>query len=83
VAESNLRREDIDRLGQALLTLTSELWVTRDRVRILEAALVNAGVLAPDAVNQLQPDAALQAELNAERTRLIDALLTTLSREKD
>ncbi len=83
MADNNLRREDIDRLGQALLTLTSELWVTRDRVRILEAALVNAGVLAPDAVNQLQPDAALQAELNAERARLIDALLTTLSREKD
>jgi len=83
MAESNLQADDIDRLGQALLTLTSELWVTRDRVRILEAALVNAGVLAPDAVNQLQPDAALQAELNAERARLIDALLTTLSREKD
>jgi len=83
MADNNLRREDIDRLGQALLTLTSELWVTRDRVRILEAALVNAGVLAPDAVNQLQPDAALQAELDAERARLIDALLTALAREKD
>lgn len=83
MAESNLQADDIDRLGQALLTLTSELWVTRDRVRILEAALVNAGVLAPDAINQLQPDEALQAELSAERARLIDALLTTLSREKD
>ncbi len=83
MAESNLRREDIDRLGHALLTLTSELWVTRDRVRILEAALVNAGVLTADAVNQLQPDAALQAELDVERARLIDALLTTLAREKD
>jgi hypothetical protein len=83
VAEGNLRREDIDRLGQALLTLTSELWVTRDRVRILEAALVNAGVLTADAVNQLQPDAALQAELDTERARLIDALLATLAREKD
>lgn len=83
MAESNLRADDIDRLGQALLTLTSELWVTRDRVRILEAALVNAGVLTPDAVDQLQPDEALQAELRAERTRLIDALLTTLGRAND
>jgi hypothetical protein len=83
MAENNLRADDIDRLGQALLTLTSELWVTRDRVRILEAALVNAGVLTADAVNQLQPDAALQAELDAERARLIDALLTALAREKD
>lgn len=83
MAEHNLRLEDIDRLGQALLTLTSELWVTRDRVRILEAALVNAGVLTADALDQLQPDAALQAELNSERARLIDALLTTLGREND
>lgn len=83
MTENNLRADDIDRLGQALLTLTSELWVTRDRVRILEAALVNAGVLSADAVNQLQPDAALQAELDAERARLIDALLTTLAREED
>ena len=83
MAEHNLRPEDIDRLGQALLTLTSELWVTRDRVRILEAALVNAGVLTADAVDQLQPDAALQAELNAERARLIDTLLATLGRDND
>jgi len=83
MAEHNLRPEDIDRLGQALLTLTSELWVTRDRVRILEAALVHAGVLTADAVDQLQPDAKLQAELSAARTRLIDTLLATLGRGND
>lgn len=81
MAEHNLLPEDIDRLGQALLTLTSELWVTRDRVRILEAALVNAGVLTADAVDKLQPDAALQAELNADRARLIDTLLAALARD--
>jgi len=83
MAESNLRPEDIDRLGQALLTLTSELCVTRDRLRILEAALVKAGVLTADAVDQLQPDTALQAKLDTERTRLIDALLAALAREND
>lgn len=83
MAEHNLRPEDIDRLGQALLTLTSELWVTRDRVRILEAALVNAGLLTADALDQLQPDTALQAELDAERARLIDTVLAALGREND
>ncbi len=56
MADNNLRAEDIDRLGQALLSLTRELWVVKDRVRILEAALVEAGTLAPDTVDRLQPD---------------------------
>jgi hypothetical protein len=79
----NLQPEDIDRLGQALLTLTRELWVVKDRVRVLEAALAQAGVLGSDAVNQLQPDAALQAELAAERARLIDTVLAALAPERD
>ena len=81
--DSNLRPEDIDRLGKALLTLSRELWIVKDRVRVLEAALVNAGVLSADAVNQLQPDAALQKELTTERARLIDAVLATLAPEHD
>ena len=83
MADSNLRPEDIDRLGKALITLSSELWVTKDRLRILEAALVNAGVLSAGAVNQLQPDAELQKELTTERARLIDAVLAALAPEKN
>jgi hypothetical protein len=52
-------------------------------VRVLEAALAQAGVLGSDAVNQLQPDAALQAELAAERARLIDTVLAALAPERD
>jgi hypothetical protein len=81
--DSNLRPEDIDRLGKALLTLSGELWIAKDRVRMLEAALVNAGVLSADAVKQLQPDAALQKELTTERARLIDAVLAALAPERD
>lgn len=81
--DSNLRPEDIDQLGKALLTLGSELWVVKDRVRVLEAALVNAGLLSADAVNKLQPDAALQKELTTERARLIDAVLAALAPTSD
>ncbi len=83
MSASNLRTEDIDRLGKALLMLSSELWIVKDRVRVLEAALVNAGVLSADAVKQLQPDAALQTELTTERARLIDAVLAALAPERD
>lgn len=83
MADANLQPEDIDRLGQALLTLTRELWIVKDRVRVLEAALAKAGVLGATAVDQLQPDSALQAELAAERARLIDTVLDALAPKRD
>ena len=78
MAGNNLRAEDIDKLGQALLTLTGELWVVKDRVRVLEAALVEAGTLAPDTVDRLQPEPGLAQTLEAERGQLINAVLAAL-----
>ena len=80
MSSANLRPEDLDRLGQALITLTGELWAAKDRIRVLEAALVEAGALQPDAVDTLQPDEALQEKLAAERAQLIDAILSALER---
>ncbi len=74
----NLRPEDIDRLGQALLTVTQELWVVKDRVRVLEQALADAGVLPPGTVDSLQPDESLNAELANDRAALIDQVLKAL-----
>jgi mRNA-degrading endonuclease toxin of MazEF toxin-antitoxin module len=78
MSELNLRPEDLDRLGQALITLTKELWVTKDRVRILEAALVEAGVIACDAVESLQPNDQLKASLENDRAQLINQILKAL-----
>ena len=78
MSELNLKPEDMDRLGQALITLTKELWVTKDRVRILEAALADAGVIAPDAVSSFQPDDELTEELAADRAQLIEQVLGAL-----
>jgi hypothetical protein len=69
---------DVDRLGQALLTLTKELWVLRDRQRILEAALADAGVLGPGTVERYAPGEELRQALRAERQQLIDNVLDAL-----
>jgi hypothetical protein len=74
-----LNTEDIDQLGQAVISLTKELWALKDRQRILEAALADAGVLGKDIVDTYEPDAALAATLSAERRQLIDSVLNTLS----
>jgi hypothetical protein len=79
MSSNNLRAEDLDRLGQALLTLTKELWVTKDRLRVLEAALVETGTLVPEAVDTFQPDEQLATTLETERAQLINQLLETLT----
>jgi len=82
MSENNLRAEDLDRLGQALITLTKELWVVKDRVRVLEATLTDAGVVPPDAVDHFQPDAELSAALSTDRALLIQQVLSALSEDQ-
>jgi len=74
-----LKIEDVDRLGQALLTLTKEVWVLRDRQRILEAALEDAGVLVGAAIESYEPSGKLKEALRQERRQLIDTILDTLT----
>jgi hypothetical protein len=73
-----MHSQDIDRLGEALITLAKELWIVKDRQRVLEAALVDAGFLDPSAVDTYQPDEALTNQLEGERKKLIDDLIDVL-----
>ena len=79
MTERILDAADIDRLGQAIVSLTKEIWILRDRQRVLEQLLVEHNVLAPDAVATYVPDQALSDELQSERQALISSVLTVLS----
>jgi hypothetical protein len=81
MTDIHFKPEDIDRLGQALLTLTKEVWVLRDRQRILEAMLEQAGILDPSALETFEPDAALADTLATERRALIERVLAALGSE--
>ena len=63
----------------AFLSMARELWILKDRQRVLEALLARHGILAPDAVGGWQPDAALQAELDRDCRAFIDRLLADLN----
>ncbi|MGI9290812.1 MAG: hypothetical protein ACR2QG_06010 [Gammaproteobacteria bacterium] len=78
MSQTNLQPQDLDKLGQALLTLTKELWVVKDRLRILEAALADANVITPETVDAYQPDADLSELLDTECTQLIERVLGSL-----
>jgi len=63
----------------AFLSMAREMWILKDRQRVLEALLAQHGILAPDAVGGCQPDAALQAELDRECRAFLDRLLADLN----
>jgi hypothetical protein len=73
-----LNSAQIDDVANALLVLARELWVTKDRQRVLEALLAEAGVIAPTAVADHQPGEALAAALATERTRYTQAIMDVL-----
>jgi hypothetical protein len=68
----------VDDLAQALLTLTRELWVVKDRQRVLEAVLAERGIDVTAAIESHTPSPALEAELAAEGKRLVGAVIAAL-----
>lgn len=76
-----LQPDQIDQLAEAVLALTREVWVTRDRMRILETVLAAHGLDVHDEIDKYQPDATLQAELDAERDRLLSRVVQALGGE--
>ena len=76
----NLQSQDLDRLGKAVITLAKELWVMKDRQRVLEAALADKDIVTSDLLDGWEPDDALQAALEHDRAALIDSLLKALER---
>jgi hypothetical protein len=62
----------------AFLSMARELWVLKDRQRVLEELLASRGIVAPEAVANYQPDAKLQAQLDAECRAYVDRLLADM-----
>jgi hypothetical protein len=83
MGDRNLRDDDIDRLGHALISLTQELWVMKDRQRVLEAALSKAGIIPDGTIDSFRPDEALQGKLDGERQQLIDNVINVLTKSTE
>ncbi len=73
-----LRPEQIDDLGNALMVMARELWVVKDRQRVLEALLEANGIVVPGAVADHQPGPDLAETLATERARYTGALMAAL-----
>ena len=76
-----LTNADVASLGQAILTLTKELWVVTDRMHIMEAVLAKHGLDISDEITQHKPDSILSEKLQQNGTALIERVLSSLSKD--
>lgn len=74
-APKYLENATIDDLARMIEGLVEELWVTKDRLLVLEETLADKGVLSESTVDEHLPSERLQTVLHRERTRLIKRVL--------
>jgi len=74
-----LKDADLNGLGQAIITLTKEIWVLTDRLHIMEAVMVENGLDISEQVKSYQPDDTLRAKLKTENEALISRVLRALA----
>lgn len=70
----------LDATVRMLVELAAQVWVEREHRLALEALLVERGVISADTLDSLQPDAALQQRIKAERARFIEDVFKELRR---
>jgi hypothetical protein len=70
--------DQVDDLARAVITLAREVWVLRDRQRVLEAVLAEKGIEVAQAIEHHQPSAELQARLDAEPKAFVQGLMQAL-----
>jgi hypothetical protein len=62
-----LQARRIEDLAQGFVSLTSELWIVKDRLAVLEQVLDRHGIPAPSAVDAYTPEGEFKTKLDAER----------------
>lgn len=74
-----LEDADVGRVGEALLTLTREVWVLTDRLTVIEAVLAKRGMDIREEIEAFEPDEDLRSEMDARGKALVSAVLNTLA----
>jgi len=70
--------DQLDALGEAILALTSEVWILTDRQMVLEEVLKSTGLDVTAAVDMFVPSAEFEKRLDAKRDKLIASIMTAL-----
>ena len=68
--------EMLDRMMNVIMGLAEELYVTRDRLQVMERVLENRGALDCDELDRWKPDKDQEAEILRDRDAFIAAILS-------
>ena len=68
--------EMLDRMMNVIMGLAEELYVTRDRLQVMERVLEKRGALRRDDLDGWQPDESQQAEILRDRDAFVQAILS-------
>lgn len=69
----------IDKLAAVVVELAAQVWVLKDRERILEMQLEKAGQIKREDINYYQPSDEEQAEIRKERDEYISRIFRDLT----
>ncbi len=69
-------------LLQAISALAEQVWILRDRQRVLEEVLARHGLDVREEVTRFQPDASTTRALDEERRAFISAVLQSFGESR-
>ncbi|MCY3606090.1 MAG: hypothetical protein OXG59_02105 [Gammaproteobacteria bacterium] len=78
-----LTADDMPGVGQAVMTLTHELYVLIDRLAALEAVLERHGLNVGTEIETFKPDAEQQKQLNERGRALVARVTNALAGKSD
>ncbi|MCY4477266.1 MAG: hypothetical protein OXC70_04690 [Gammaproteobacteria bacterium] len=67
--------EMLDRMMNVIMGLAEELYVTRDRLKVMERVLESRGALEREELDNWNPDESQQDEILSDRDAFIQAIL--------
>ena len=68
--------EMLDRMMNVIMGLAEELYVTRDRLQVMERVLESRGALSREELDRFKPDEEQQADILRDRDAFIQAILS-------
>jgi hypothetical protein len=73
--EAYLHPANLDYLARMNMALLSELWITRDRLAVLEKLMVNRSLLEANELDQFVPDEEFGKYLEALRSVVVESVV--------
>jgi hypothetical protein len=77
-----LQPEDIETLARQNVQLMTELWITKDRLFVLEDMLEKKGIIDRKIFESIEPEENLSKELEAQRVAYIKRIMGILPEQR-